>query len=803
MNRSHALVRTILKRPLFLAVSAILCGNTYGQENSGLEEIVVTSQKRPQISRDVPISLTTVDGEKIDKMGVENLEGLIVQAPNIHFTQTGLSTQMRIRGIGSDNSQGFEQSVGVYKDGIYHGRAQLFRAPMYDLERVEILRGPQSTLFGKNSIAGAIDVTTAKPTDTLQAKISGSYESEFATKKITGFASGPLNDELRGRVAFRYYDDPGYMTNTSKNRDEAQQDEQAVRVSLAWSPTNNFTAHYSAEHDTFDVLGRFAEITLDTPPAEAIPNTPFPLSFGQLLGSFSPTFAFDPELNYERQSNAPEYSNNTIDSQTLRMDYDTAAFTVTSITGLLKFDYQEKCDCDFTPANIFDLDLAEDYEQFSQEIRFVSADSTTLTWLAGAFYQKFKQNFSDTFNIPSSSLLTQVLPSLPPGFAGSGIDRQFEQNSEASALFAEGTWHIADDFHLTFGARYTHEKKDASKELNVIDVTQNNQILADPTIAGVYLAVFNTETEQAYVPVNGTPTKVGHSLEGDRSESIFTPALNIAYDINDDVMTYAKVSKGYKAGGFDPRSNVKARASTDPNATTSVSAFEFEEEEVLAYELGSKMRLAGGKAELNVAAFKMDYDDLQISQFDGKIGFNVGNAKNTVVQGLELDGRWLITDHLMSAFGFAYLDFEYKDFKNGNCYFGQSSDPQQTLCDYTGKRGVYTPEFTLNASLSYEHPITSSLDFQSNMDMQWVDQQQVHVNLDPKGEIDAYTMLALRLAIVAKNWEVALLGKNLLDEEVLTYTGNVPLSDTFAQSRTFYSFVQRPRTVALEATLHF
>src|SRR5690606_4303077 len=131
-----------------------------------------------QTLQEVPISVAAVTGEKIERMGIENLEDLTAYVPNIHLTETGLSTQMRIRGIGSDNSQGFEQSVGVYKDGIYHSRAQLFRAPIFDVERVEVMRGPQGTLFGKNAIAGALDIITAKPTDEFEGQITGTYETE-------------------------------------------------------------------------------------------------------------------------------------------------------------------------------------------------------------------------------------------------------------------------------------------------------------------------------------------------------------------------------------------------------------------------------------------------------------------------------------------------------------------------------------------------------------------------------------------------------------------------------------------------
>lgn len=806
MNRVPSTLCTALKYPLSFAIATLFSVAALA-ENQALEEIIVTSQKRAQTLQEVPISVATVDGEKIDSMGVENLEDLSAFAPNIHFTETGLSTQMRIRGIGSDNSQGFEQSVGVYADGIYHSRAQLFRAPMFDIERVEIMRGPQGTLMGKNSIAGAIEIITAKPQAEREGKITYGYETEFGTQELSGFITGALNEELKARVAWRVYDDPGYMINTAKNDSkEAYQKEHALRVTLDWSPSAATDVLFTAERDTFDVQGRFAEVTQDLPS-----TAPDATSFGQSLANISPELAFDPEFNFQRQANAPEFSDNKINTQTLRIDHETDHFTITAITGHVEFNYSENCDCDFTPAPIFDLNLDEDYDQFSQEIRLVSEESDRFEWLAGVFYQSFEQTFHDLFRVPGDSYLPQIirdgfeLEAFPDSFKGTGIDRQFEQSSDTIALFAESTWHITDELRLTFGGRYTEETKEGEKELNVVDLSQNNAVLTDPTIAGIYLGLFNTETEQAYNPATGA--KIGHQLKGKRKEHNFTPSVNLAYDLNDDVMTYAKVSRGFKAGGFDPRSNVKAYEFKESVGgvieTSTVSAFEFEEEEVLAMELGAKMRLLENRMEFNLALFRMDYDDLQISQFDGAVGFNVGNAKETIVQGFEVDGRWQISDAFTSAFGFSYLDFEYTDFKNGNCHYGQTADTTTDFCDFTGKRGVYTPEFTVNGTLAYHREINSQLTFQSSMDIQWIDEQQVHVNLDPLGEIDAYTMLALRFALVSENWQLALRGKNLLNEKIVTYSGNMPLSETVFQSNSFYSFVQRPRTVTLEATYHF
>ena len=177
-SKTSFAINTLSAAVVGYACAYALVPSAYAQvevEAPRLEELIVTSQKRVESLQDVPISVATLDGSKLAEASIENLEDLTAYLPNIHFTESGFSTQVRVRGIGSDNSQGFEQSVGMYIDGIYYGRAQLFRTPMMDMERAELLRGPQSTLFGKNSVSGALNLSTAKPTDELEAKLSYSH----------------------------------------------------------------------------------------------------------------------------------------------------------------------------------------------------------------------------------------------------------------------------------------------------------------------------------------------------------------------------------------------------------------------------------------------------------------------------------------------------------------------------------------------------------------------------------------------------------------------------------------------------
>jgi iron complex outermembrane receptor protein len=779
-------------KPLALAIAVLMCQPAFGQTSESgilaLEEVRVTAQKREENLQDVPVSVAAVSGQKLEEAGIENLEDLTMLVPNIHLTETGISTQLRVRGIGSDNSQGFEQSVGVYIDGIHHGRAQLFRAPFFDLERAEVLRGPQGTLFGKNTIAGALNLITARPTDELEAKVSASYEFEHEQREINGVLSGPLTDNLRVRLAVRTYEEDGYIWNDYLGQTEAQQDEEAARLSVDWTPTDKLDILFTAEKSEFFVRGRQFEITLDEPNE----NTGF--TYHQYLMAFSALGPndFDSELNYIRHTNAPDTSDNEVSKYTLTANYELGANTLTLVSGWLGFDYFEQCDCDYTAANVFTVDLEEEYDQFSQEIRLTSPGGEKIDWLAGAFYQEYDQTYRDVFYIEPTSVLVSAIsaryPSLPAELlGGTGDVKQFHQTSEAWAVFGQATWNITPSWHLTLGGRYTEEDKSASKSMNIIDLATGD-VVNNPVLGLMYLNLFKAETEQG---------PGGHDISGSRSERAFTPQVTLEYDVNSDVMVYASYTRGFKAGGFDPRSNNKA-------------FFEFEEESATAYELGTKSVIADGRGEINVALYRTNYDDLQISQFDGGVGFNVGNADETRVQGIEVDGRWLISERLSASYGLALLDFEYLNFPNGNCYADQpgardhDNDPSTPpTCDYTGKEGVYTPDYTVNVTFDYNQPLGNGWIVASALDIQQIAEQQVHTNLDPKGVIDPQTLISLRLALEADRWTVALLGKNLLDEEAVSYSANAPLSDSSFDTNTHYSFVKRPRTVALEGTYRF
>ena len=749
---------------------------------NALEEIVVTARKREESALDVPISIAALDGALIRETDLNRLEELQTYVPNLTVTETGIGTNLSIRGIGSGENQGFEQSVGTYVDGIYRGRAQQSRIPFLDLESVEVLRGPQNTLFGMNSIAGALNIRTARPTPDLQARVSALYEPELSDRKLDGFFSGPLADTVSGRLAFRWRDVDGYMRNLTLDTDEAQREERAIRGTVAWTPGADWDVALKIESSRFDTVGRSIEI-VDDRPAQAGPFAG--LDYAQILQLFGQDASVaNNTLDYRRSSNG-DYSDNQADEYVLTVNYGGwGDFVVTSVTGWSAYEYEELCDCDFTGANVFKAFFSEDFDQFSQEFRLASPAGRTLDYVVGVFYQTSDLAFFDTLRVDANSIMVPVIDALAgPGFgvfvADTGTPRTLDQTTDTLAAFGQGTWSLRDNLRLNFGARVSRDEKSAARRLTITDIDGNPlPPQTDPYTQALYAGLFNV---------------TNHDVSDARSETNFMPSLGLQWDASDATMVYASYARGVKSFGFDSRSN---------NAPENGGTFAFDDEQADSWELGAKLALGDGRAELSAALFYTEFDDMQISTFDGVLGYNVQNAARSVSQGVELEGRWLLSPSWMVRGSFAWTDFEFKDFQ-GQCWFGRPADaPDGINCDYSGQTNNLIPEYSGVLSAAYDNDFGSGWRLTGSLDLLFSDDYLLAPNLDPKLVQDAYTKLNAHLALATPDgsWEVALVGKNLSDETTLNFGNDVPLAGGSFGAPGFFAFVEQPRTVALQVS---
>jgi len=754
-----------------------------------LDEVVVTAQKRVQKLEDVPISLTALNGAKLEEAGITSISGIADYTPSFNMTQTGIGTNIAIRGISSGVNQGFEQSAAMFVDGIHYGRAQLARAPFLDIERIEILRGPQSILFGKNSTAGAISIINAKPGDAFEGSLSLTYEPEFEGKEGRLVLSGPISDTVGGRLAILSRSNDGFIENTTLSRNESADKDQVVRMTLGWKPTDTWDITLKLEDGSFDSNGRNIEAV--KPITNPLLNpTRDPNPYKTVLSYLTAgNYVLDTTEDGKRQSNG-DFSYNDTSNVTLTAEHDLEGMTLTAITGYNGYTYSELCDCDFTGAPGFNIFSDEKYRQASQEIRLVSDADQTVSWIGGLFYQSSDIQFHDKIVVPTNSVIATAVS---PLLRGASTLRDFEQDTSLYAVFGQATWNISDTNRLILGGRYSSESKEASR----------HQYHVSPAGDVLPLGTVNDPYNRLWVGFKIDP----HNIKGDRKESGFDPQIIFQHDLNQTDRFYASYTTGFKSGGYDVRAN---SAPTElggiyPGNDTNGS-WEFQQENVKNYEIGSKFALADGAAELNVAVFRSDFTDMQTSQFDGSLSFNVTNAGEAQVQGIEIDGRWALTDDLLVRGGVSYLDFEYIKFPNGQCAFGQAPTSGSS-CDQTGMRREFVPKQQGNLGVDYDINLANGWKIASTLDWIFNSGYLTTPSLDSRFEQPSYNKINARIALSGtdEKWELALVGKNLTDESVITYANGLPVASVLTRGAGsgFYAFYEPARSVAVQATIKF
>jgi iron complex outermembrane receptor protein len=791
-------------------VPALAISGTAGAQM--LEEVIVTAQKRSQSLGDVPISVNVVGGEMIANSGITNLNDLADFVPNLSMNQTGLGTNVTIRGISSGINPAFEQSVGMYVDDVFYGRPQLARVPYLDVDRVEVLRGPQPILFGKNAIAGAISAITVKAdTEELSGFVDAEYNFDQNGYDLQGAINIPVSDTFAIRLAGLKRESDGYYENTTNGKDESELDHQIFRANFQWDATDDLSVNLKVENAQFDTVGRFTEVV--SPVTDGAPGS---LDYGTQLENTAAAFGqpgvvVDTKQDFKRQSNG-DLEETELDNITLTVNYNMNDFTLTSVTSSVSYDYYQQCDCDFTDVVIIETAGDEDYDQFSQEFRLASPEGETVDYIVGAYYSEYD------IDSPSSLILSQnSILGVPTGLSSTGNFREFTTDSEQWSVFAQATWNISDELRLTVGGRYAEEDKTGTRRLDIVNVAQAEGPFRDyesfplntnPVQAGTYKALFGIDSQQLITdptvdintrnPVDATGSPIGHNLDQKRSETMFTPAVNMQWDATEDTMVYVSYTEGFKAGGFDARSNLNTN-------------FEFEEETAESWELGAKMSLADGAAELNVSLYRTEYADLQTSQFDGVLGFNVTNAGASTIQGIEMEGRWQATDSLFFSGALGYLDFEFDKFEDSQCFYGEVADSPNggNLCDRSGDTREFAPELTAQLTTNYEIEVTDSMGLTLGLDLSYSDSYFVSPTLDPNLEQDAFVKVNARvqLAEIDGIWSVALMGENLTDEAVSTFGNQLPLATSAlnggASNAAYYSFYEAPRNVALKVRYNF
>lgn len=680
-------------------------GKTTGAENV-LEEIMVTARRREEGLQSAPIAISAYTGETLAYRGVTRLDEITRFVPsmtlenNPSFGGASNSAAIYLRGVGQKEFlPTTEPGVGLYVDGVYIARSVGAILDLIDVERLEVLRGPQGTLFGRNTIGGAINITTVRPEPggELGGKIAGLYGTDDRTN-IKGAIHVPINDTLAARLSVAYLSQDGYVDRTD-GTDLGDDDTLTGRLAVTWEPTDRLTVNIHADATSDDENGPAMELLgIDFTDLSQLQGVvlapPPPMAFihnvtTAALGPGQPCAAtdvdgngvtFNPDSpncydnrylkdNGDNQGTAEAKSETDVWGVSATVAYElTDTMLLKSITAYRDLDSEFSRDGDHSPQRISQFHDKLDQDQFTQELQLLGTHDR-LTWILGAYYFDEDGDNPNTLDFTVSNFLS-----------GGKFD------NEAWALFAHATYDITEQWHLTAGVRYTEETKKFHPD----------QIIYQNYYAGISSQVPPGNPLAALdAPFLQAGERILPDLEKELEIDETTPMVNLSWDATDDIMIYASYSEGFKSGGFTQRVFPPVVAGfTAPPGTPDIDLIPtFDQENVDVYELGFKTTLLDGRMRLNGAAFHTDYDDLQVQVFNSvaPVTQNVGSAS---IDGFELEMQFAPGEGWLVEASFSYLDAGYDDIDTALTLIDEDFDFER-VPEKTGSLGV-SKEFSLD-----------------------------------------------------------------------------------------------------------
>ncbi len=769
-----------------LVVACSCTATAFAQENDSgfvVEEVIVTANKREQNIQDVPMSVSAFNSDFLKDTGANSLGALENYTPSLKI-QTGTdsrSTSIRIRGIGSvGTNSGIDPSVGIFIDGIYQGRAGMSISDLIDIQQIEVLRGPQGSLYGKNTAAGAITITTKKPISEFESEIEAVYNSEDKAE-IRGMVNVPLGEINAMRVSAFLTKGDHQFENSYNNEGTNNADKWGVKSKFLFDMSDAgeiiLNIDYSKEdtdccalsvieYDGLSVLN--APITED-PSAEwqsqlgFIPGTTTPylnyISFEstEVDGDGNPLLTPDPDpFGDDYWFNGELFNKVDVGGVAAEWNYELESdSSLTFINAWRTYTSESAIDGDFTAYQAVTGTSDVELDQYSSELRLTSPGGQTWDYVGGLYAYYSELDSVGTFSMYPALINNANLL----GTLGQDESLNTDTNTYTTtsyAAFGQLVWNINEQLVATLGMRYTYEKKER----------EGSQV-SDPEIV------------QDIPPVAGPNI----FLDDDRSDSAVSPSFILSYFINDDIMTYGSVSRGFKSGGFDQRRLEEGETG------------EFEEEIATNYELGWKGTWMDRRLTVNGTFFFVDYDDFQSQSFDGA-SLKVTNAGSLESYGAELELMFIPTMSTVIGSNIGYNKAEYKEFEGGQCTVNQAFYQYYVIeegteapgttgsCsqDLSGKPLDNAPEWTVSSFVQYEQPIGDALMAKVRLEHNYVDAFFLDQDLDQNLYNDEVDLVNLRLTLSNTNgdWEVALWGQNLLDEQYYVMGIDIPTVGGYA-----------------------
>lgn len=775
-----------------------------------LQTVTVTATKREQTLQDVPVAVSVVDDSVIEKAEIQDLGDLQSLVPSLRVgqLQSSANTNFVIRGFGNGaNNAGIEPSVGVFIDGVYRSRSAAQIADLPNLQRVEVLRGPQSTLFGKNASAGVISIVTRAPQFEQSGSIEGSY-GNYNAYRLKGDITGPLSDTVAYSLSGNLNKRDGYADDLNLGSDVNQRDRWGVRGQLLIEPTEDLSFRIIGDYDQIDEICCVAGNLVNGPTGQLI------FALGGALDPENP-FSYDVYNNFDSTN---DIENSGISLQT---DYDLDFATLTAITAYRTVDAATNQDSDFTSADLIGRNANEtNIETFTQEIRLTSPGTGMVDWMIGGFYfdetveiendfqygadfRGYADFLSAAAGAPNALAGVEQALGLPVGMtfgqAGQGPMESFGQDNTAYSIFGTLDVHFTDRLTATVGLNYTNDEKDAFGSTVNTDVFSNLDFVAIGVAQGlagfgvnpnnpaevaafaqanpaVFAAIQAGAADPATNPLLGLrgfqflPTfqDFPNPVEsGSTNDNNTTYTLRLAYDVTDNINVYGSYATGFKASSWnlsrDSRPTAEdaaliTGAGFAKNNLTTGSRFAGPEESEV-YELGVKG--AFDTFAFNLAIFDQTIEGFQSNVFTGT-GFALANAGEQSTTGLEIDGTWNATNNLTLSFAGTFLDPVYDSF------------PNAASGDLSGQQPSGIPEISTSLGANYDFVLNGwdafvRGDWQHEGESDYFDDPVNQALVDAAGFTREADLINASAGIVTENGlGVTIWGRNIFGEEYIT-----------------------------------
>jgi len=781
------------KSCLALAVASIFAGS---MAQAAIEEIIVTANKREQTLQDIAVSVTVTTGDTISKAAIQDIIDLQSVVPTLRVSQlqSSTNTSFAIRGFGNgSNNEGIEPSVGVFIDGVYRSRAGSSISDLPRLERVEVLSGPQSILFGKNASAGVISIITPKPSGETGGYIEASL-GNMGYKNTKALFESAISEDLSFDVSANMTQRDGYFTNVAGGAAMNERERWGVRGQVSWTPTDSTEVRIIADYDSIDEVCCGVSNLVNGPTGavigllggELVPEQPFAYRIAADIDPFN------------------EVENGGISAQ---IDVDYGSFVLTSITSQRFSDTFEALDIDFTSAPLTQTSPNDlNVDTFSQEIRLTSTGDGDLSWMVGAFYFDESvdytsevmwgpqaRNYFDTLvaglGVPGALGAVEAGIGFPAGtfFAnGTGAQDSFSQEDQSTSIFGQFDLQLNEQLTLTAGFNYTQ----AEKEVTVSQVNTNVFAAVPAAFVGGLSVLQGT-----LPPVVNLPNTVEDNTSDD-SDTTYT--LRLAYDLNDNINIYGSYATGFKASSWnlsrdsgpnaaDLAALVAAGLTTNaPNLSAGSRFADPEESEV--YELGLKAVFERGS--FNMALFDQTIKGFQSSIFNGT-GFELRNAGMQSTKGVEFDLVYYPVESLRLGFAGTLLDPLYDEFVGGG-FDG---------ADLSGAKPAGIHEVSLSLSALYDFRVGNN-DAYARADYQYADEVTIVDNLPPAvAAIATREIGSLNLSAgmnTPSGLNLSIWARNVTNDEYMTSGFPTP-----AQEGSFNIYPNQPRTFGITARKSF